>query len=720
MKKIFFALFLFLIPLGFSMNISMHTPINATYVGRDIDVIHTAIGSSSTYNCSYLFNVSNSTLLAYWRFDDDSNALTGLGTYGWLISEDRVFNGTKFASGSPIWNSSGKYGGAFNFNGTAPANNVYIYVGTNILNITDTLTVCAWVTSESITDDRAVGEPEVFIGKSSNVLSNGWYLGRDENKFEFGVANNTTDDVHVESVDPFETGKWYYVCGVYNGTNASIYVNGSLQTSQKLGGIINYPIGSSLELRIGANNAANEEWNGTIDEVRIYNETLTDAQIYELYRSTNNWYNVTNNTYKNGGNIVGLLDEVPHLLYVECRENTTYLEQQTKETWFTNKYSVNLTNCSSVLTSTQTLVFELYDEMNQTSEIGSLDINFDIFNNTGAFERNYSFELRGDDNYTICLYPVTETFNTTAQLDFWNATTNFEHRSYFLINSTLDNTTSNVSLYMITDSDSSLVNFFVQDSSGDKLPNHYVDVQRYYVGENIYRTVTIMKTDDEGLAQSYFGLYDYWYKFIIKDSNGVVVDTIDSMTIKDTDIVFTTTAEGALEIFDYYGNIAHSCSFNNNTGYLSCTVTDSSGLADEVCLKVTEVKSVTSEIVCDDCYTYSGGITVGCNVADWAENYWYYALYLRFDEESIVESGDSDGFDIISGSLAYGLDGVALTGLGVSVISAIGFWNPVAAIILSLAALGAGIAMGFVVVQILAFISLVVIGIIIIFKMRSR
>jgi beta-galactosidase len=73
---------------------------------------------------------------------------------------------------------------------------------------------------------------------------------------------------------------WHHVAGVYDGSKVYLYVDGLLDNSEYASGVID---SSSYNVWIGANEeAADREWNGLIDDVRIYDYGLSHAEIVNL------------------------------------------------------------------------------------------------------------------------------------------------------------------------------------------------------------------------------------------------------------------------------------------------------------------------------------------------------------------------------------------------------------------------------------------------------
>ena len=72
------------------------------------------------------------------------------------------------------------------------------------------------------------------------------------------------------------TNTWAHVATTYDGANLRLYVDGALVGSQAATGSIATSTG---QLRIGGNTIWGEYFAGLIDEVRIYNRALTQAEI---------------------------------------------------------------------------------------------------------------------------------------------------------------------------------------------------------------------------------------------------------------------------------------------------------------------------------------------------------------------------------------------------------------------------------------------------------
>jgi hypothetical protein len=84
-------------------------------------------------------------------------------------------------------------------------------------------------------------------------------------------------------------GNWHLATLVYNRNgNASIYVDGILDTQTDISQLVNTIIISNSPVRIGAsvlldNTTPEHYYRGKLNSIRVYNRTLSEQEIYELY-----------------------------------------------------------------------------------------------------------------------------------------------------------------------------------------------------------------------------------------------------------------------------------------------------------------------------------------------------------------------------------------------------------------------------------------------------
>ncbi len=219
--------------------------------------------------------------------------------------------------GGIAWNSSGGYDqrGAYQFDGVDDS----VLIGhTNSIRITGPITIISWIRINA-----APTEMHFIISKGDDDLHGtvAYQTFIDtSNRFKFKIANNS-EFFTRESASILTTGVWAHVAAVYNRTNMSVYVNGVLDNGALTGNLGGTIIPSTLQdptvnLYIGRQDrvAYPRFFNGVIDDVAIYNRSLSAEQIYALFTNrttiitspeTNAWDNWTADVIPNDGQADG-------------------------------------------------------------------------------------------------------------------------------------------------------------------------------------------------------------------------------------------------------------------------------------------------------------------------------------------------------------------------------------------------------------------------------
>ena len=171
------------------------------------------------------------------------------------------------------WTTSGRYGNALSFNGVSS----YVDLGNPVaLHLTGSMTLEAWI--------KAVANPSddgQIIAKSNGA---GWQLktSPDTGPHTFGVKVSASSSVGVQrySTTVPALGTWYHIAGVYDAAagTLSTYVNGALDNGTLRGTVPAAQIDQSVNVNIGRRTGG-LYFNGLIDEVRIYNRALSQAEI---------------------------------------------------------------------------------------------------------------------------------------------------------------------------------------------------------------------------------------------------------------------------------------------------------------------------------------------------------------------------------------------------------------------------------------------------------
>jgi PKD repeat protein len=223
-------------------------------------------------------------LIAYYPFDGDAEDYSGNEFHGFLNNGVSAFNDRNQESGK-----------AYKFDGA----NDYIVTSSEIdENLGSGASFAAWI---------YISE----VGSTARILSN--YNGtgvegacNERLGFVFGITDDqrlnifyATDgnkyDGRITETASLEANKWYHVVGTWNGSFSpsgfNLYINGTQSDVSNLeSGFSN--CGSYLEpsnpFHIGIGHCSEgpcAPFNGAIDEVRIYDRTLSPKEINALSKS---------------------------------------------------------------------------------------------------------------------------------------------------------------------------------------------------------------------------------------------------------------------------------------------------------------------------------------------------------------------------------------------------------------------------------------------------
>lgn len=224
-----------------------------------------------------------------WTADDWPVAAAALGTNGGAVGHWSFDDGTgeiaRDASGNEnngalingrTW-TRGRIRGALQLNGT----NAFVDARTNVLDLSGSFTVAAWVRLDRITGDHTA------LSQDGSEVS-GFYLQRraDTGKFSFMLTNKDStgaDGMVAHSKTVPATGKWYRLVGVRDALarKLRLYVNGVLEGEAT----INTAWWASAHTVIGRAMRAGKQadfWPGAIDDVRLYDRALSHTEVRAL------------------------------------------------------------------------------------------------------------------------------------------------------------------------------------------------------------------------------------------------------------------------------------------------------------------------------------------------------------------------------------------------------------------------------------------------------
>jgi len=240
---------------------------NFTRIASTVSLLSVGLGLAvNGYSQSFLTN----GLVAYYPFNGNANDASGHGNNG------TVYNATLTTDrfGSPA--------SAYDFNGT----NAYIDIPQNsVLNsLTTNFTLSVWIwqmvapaDGYRIIDKETAGEGDGWSLDTSDC--SGLAGGGHRVRLQTGNDGNSCS---VPGTTYYSLMQWHHVVATASGTNGNVYLDGNLDGSGDVG---NIPL-NTLDVYIGLAHPGRGSgfwFNGRIDDIRIYNRTLSPAEVQQLY-----------------------------------------------------------------------------------------------------------------------------------------------------------------------------------------------------------------------------------------------------------------------------------------------------------------------------------------------------------------------------------------------------------------------------------------------------
>ncbi len=227
---------------------------------------------------SYNDLIINNGLVGYWKFDDGTGTTmakdsSGYGNDGTLTLMDSA---TDWVTGTPYLQYTNPY--SLDFDGTDD----YVDAGTaSNLDLTNAVTISAWVKSDDTTSiDRRIiqksnpsaADPYIQYGLQTLQTTG-------KVRFQLDIGGTLRG---LDSTNALPANGWHHVVGTYDGTNRYIYIDGVQDASSSLytgniGSHVTWPLYIGKVAYSAINN-----FDGLIDDVRVYNHALTEQEINSL------------------------------------------------------------------------------------------------------------------------------------------------------------------------------------------------------------------------------------------------------------------------------------------------------------------------------------------------------------------------------------------------------------------------------------------------------
>ena len=240
--------------------------IKADYASRGTaSGVSVAIGSEGKKSLS-------DGLVGYWKMDEAS----WNGTADEVVDASGAGNdGVAVGIGGIPTTGAGKFGNGGIFDGVDD----YVDYDENILDGATSGTVGMWFKRKAWTENYTT-----LLTKSNGAswVYNHIQIARDASADTINLTisdniNSTSNNVNVGTID---INQWYYIVMTWDGTSLIGYLDGV--EVDRYNTTISIPSDSTL-FAIGKGAATDRYFNGSIDEVRIYNRALSPGEVRDLY-----------------------------------------------------------------------------------------------------------------------------------------------------------------------------------------------------------------------------------------------------------------------------------------------------------------------------------------------------------------------------------------------------------------------------------------------------
>lgn len=234
---------------------------------------------SYTYNsttrrfCLTNTNASGSYFISSTQLSPVPGSCDGLVAWVPLnnnVDDYGINNLTTINYGATTSSGQNTKSGSYTFNGTS--NRIDIIYNSVLNTGQPAMTLTAWFNPTTLSGTRAIvnRNSPYIIWQSADSISTGMHNG--SNWFWANSAAGTVT-----------SGNWQFVALVYDGTYRNVYKNDQkvVTNDAQISGNI---VSNATTINIGNDNCcARYYFQGSIDDVRVYNRALTDVEIKNMY-----------------------------------------------------------------------------------------------------------------------------------------------------------------------------------------------------------------------------------------------------------------------------------------------------------------------------------------------------------------------------------------------------------------------------------------------------
>jgi len=209
---------------------------------------------------------SEGALVGYWNFDNPAS-----------VGQAQVSDNLETV-GNAAYSASGRYGGGLQLDGVGDylRKDAALSLATGLPTGDSSFTVMAWIRTTAVARNGIIGWGNFGTAGQVHAFRTGPTAGEELTHYSWGAAY----DIDESTGSAIFNGQWHHVAATYDSATGlkTLYFDGA-----QLGSTFAVPdlAITAQNFRIGATNHpfGTEEFNGTMDEMKVYNNALTLSEI---------------------------------------------------------------------------------------------------------------------------------------------------------------------------------------------------------------------------------------------------------------------------------------------------------------------------------------------------------------------------------------------------------------------------------------------------------
>jgi len=319
---------------------------------------------------------------------------------------------------------------------------------------------------------------------------------------------------------------------------------------------------------------------------------------------------------------------------LEFDNETINTDERTQEV-----YAISLDTCG--VYTNKLFNISLFDEKTTTPLLGDIEIIFNVLNRPDyTIIKTINFSVSNMSSTEICSGLNLSGENLAYSTEIRYTSEGYSSEFYNIQRQNLPSSTSMINLYLLNLTDSTEFKIIYQDSTFNFVEGAIIQLQRKYLGEDLYRVVEAPITSSDGTSILHIDLDSVKYRITVV-KNGVVLDEFENLVFKcqseltgecEQKLLGEIDPQNERELSDVLDFYYSEPVLSNNTITVSFSIP--SGNPASVRLILEQKDEYSNKTLCNTSITSSAGL-ISC---DYSESLGrsYIDLFLYKDGEPMA------------------------------------------------------------------------------------